>query len=123
MRGTIDIDVALSWKLDNISRAQDALNGAGLVSQLPITAEDMYHFRMEYIENRNLIAWTFMNPSDPLENFDIIITYDLAGKSAQQVDLATSSVRVLALENLIEMKRNSARPQDLEDVAALEKLR
>lgn len=56
VRGTIDINIALSWKLDNISRAQDASNGAGLVSQLPFTAEDMYHFRKEYIENRNLIA-------------------------------------------------------------------
>ena len=123
VRGTLDIDVALRWTYENLIAAEEALNSAGLRSRLPISANDMYYFRNEYIENRNLIAWTFYNPNDPLEQLDIIVTYDLTGKSVRQVQLTTGPVHVLSLEDLIEMKRTSARPQDLEDVAALEKFR
>ena len=122
-RGTIDIDVALRWNLDNLTRAEEALNGAGLVSRIPVSAVDVYRFRNEYIENRNLVAWNFHNPDDPLEQVDIIIAYDLNGKKTQPVNLPTGTVQVLSIDDLIDMKRSSGRPQDLEDVSALEKLR
>ena len=122
-RGTIDIDVALRWSLDELTRAEQALNGAGLVSRLPVNAQDIHSFRDEYIENRNLIAWNFHNPDNPVEQVDIIIAYDLTGKTTQPVELSTITVRVLSIDDLIEMKRGSGRAQDLEDAAALEKLR
>ena len=122
-RGTIDIDVALRWSLDELTRAEQALNGTGLVSRLPVNAQDIHSFRDEYIENRNLIAWNFHNPDNPVEQVDIIIAYDLTGKTTQPVELSTITVRVLSIDDLIEMKRGSGRAQDLEDVAALEKLR
>ena len=54
---------------------------------------------------------------------DIIITYDLTGKRTRRVNLPDGPVDILALDDLIEMKRASGRPQDLEDARALERLR
>ena len=122
-RGTLDIDIALRWDQENLTRAEGALIAAGLVCRIPVGAEDIFRFREEYIENRDLVAWSFYNPHDPLEQVDIIITYDLTGKRTQSVELPTGNVRLLSIEDLIEMKRRSGRPQDLEDAAALEKLR
>ncbi len=122
-RGTFDIDIALRWEQENLTRAEAALIAAGLVSRIPVSAEDIFRFREEYIENRNLVAWNFYNPQDSLEQVDIIITYDLTGKRTQSVELPTGSVRLLSIDDLIEMKRKSGRAQDLEDAAALEKLR
>ena len=123
VRGTLDIDVVVRWTRATLVRAEAALNAIGLVSRLPVTAREVYDFRDEYVRNRNLTAWNFYNPDDPLEQVDIIMTDDLAGKRTKAVALPTGPVRVLSVTDLIAMKRRSGRPQDLEDVRALEKLR
>ena len=122
-RGTMDIDLAVRWSLANLTRAERALNSAGLVSRLPISANDIHSFREEYINNRNLMAWNFHNPDKPLEQVDIVICYDLAGKKVRSMSLPQATVRVLSIDDLITMKQQSGRAQDIEDVAALEKLR
>ncbi len=122
VRGTVDIDLAIAWNRKNLVAAEKALNQVGLVSRLPVTAGDIFNFRKEYIENRNLIAWNFYNPNDLSEQVDIVITYDLKGKRTKRIQLSNGSVQILDLKELIKMKRKSARPQDIEDVLALEKL-
>ena len=122
VRGTFDIDVVLNWTKQTLARAEAALNGLGLVSRLPISAEDVFAFRDEYVQKRNLIAWNFYNPDDPVEQVDVIINYDLAAKRTKRIALSSGSVEILALADLIAMKRASGRPQDIEDVRALERL-
>jgi len=123
VRGTVDIDIVLAWNRKTVAAAEKALIELGLISRLPISANDVFDFRKEFIENRNLIAWNFYNPDDLSEQVDIIITYDLKNKRTKRIDLAGMPVRILSLKDLIDMKRLSARPQDVEDVKALEKLR
>ena len=122
VRGTVDIDVAISWSRKSLSSTEKALKEIGLVSRLPITADDIFDFRKEYIENRNLNAWNFYNPDDLSIQVDIIISYDLKGKRTKQIQLVSGPVQILDLRELIKMKRESARPQDIEDVHALERL-
>ncbi len=122
VRGTVDIDIAIAWNRKALAAAENALNDLGLVSRLPVSASDVFNFRQEYIENRNLVAWNFYNPSDLSEQVDINITYDLKGKRTKKIALSDTTVHVLSLPDLIRMKRESARPQDLEDVSALERL-
>lgn len=122
VRGTLDVDVVLRWTKTTVVRAEAALNGLGLVSRLPITAPDVYAFRNEYVKRRNLVAWNFFHPENPLEQVDLIITYDLTGKRTKRVELPAGAIHVLSRKDLIDMKRHSGRPQDLEDVRVLEKL-
>ena len=122
VRGTIDIDLVVRWTRQTLAKAESALNGIGLESRLPVGAADVYAFRDEYIENRNLIAWNFHNPDDPLEQVDIVINYDLTGKRTRRVELPSGPVEVLSVADLIAMKRASGRAQDIEDVRALERL-
>jgi hypothetical protein len=122
IRGTVDIDVALRWTKGDLAKAEDALRKIGLVSRLPITAQDVFQYRDEYIRNRNLIAWNFHNPADPSEQLDVIINFDAKGKRAVYKRLSTTSIPVLNIRDLIDMKKASGRPQDIEDIKALEKL-
>jgi hypothetical protein len=122
VRGTVDVDVILSWNLRSLEAAERALEKLGLVSRLPISAAEVYKFRDEYIRNRNLIAWNFWNPKDLSEQVDIIITEDLKGKTSRRIETREGPVTVLSRRDLIAMKRASGRPQDLEDVRALESL-
>jgi hypothetical protein len=121
VRGTVDVDVVIEWSLKNLEDTEKAFKQIGLVSLIPITAETLFHFRDEYIQNRNLIAWNFYDPSNPLNQVDVVINYDL--KSARHTKTIKNSlgvIRILSLNDLIKMKEASGRPQDLEDVKALD---
>lgn len=123
VRGTVDIDLVIRWTEETLVRAEAALKDIGLVPQLPIRAKDVFANRDDYIQNRHLVAWNFYNPDDPMEQVDIIITYDLATMHSQRLELPNGPVDVLSIDDLITMKRRSGRPQDLADVRALERLR
>jgi hypothetical protein len=122
VRGTMDVDVVINWDLRSLSDAEKALTGLGMVSRLPINADDVFQFRDEYINNRNLVAWNFHHPEDVSMQVDIIITYDLKGKGLVVYETLAGPIQILKLKDLIRMKRESGRPQDLEDIKALERL-
>jgi len=122
IRGTLDVNIALRWTKQDLENTVSTLKDIGLVSRLPITARDVFSFRDEYIRNRNLIAWNFHNPGDLSEQLDVIINFDAKGKRAVRKQLPGAAIPVLNIKDLIAMKRGSGRPQDLEDVKALEKL-
>ncbi len=123
VRGTIDVDITIDWDLSTLRRTEKVLKKLGLVSRLPISANDVFQFRDEYITNRNLIAWNFYNPEDVSQLINIIITYDLKDKGRQRLHTAAGPIHVLQMDELIRMKRESGRPQDIEDADALEKLK
>jgi hypothetical protein len=122
VRGTVDIDVVLKWTKSNLKKIVKTLNELGLVSRLPLDPESVFHFREEYIKNRNLIAWNFYDPKNPLHQVDIIITYDLEGAKVDHFKTPLGNISVLSLNDLIEMKRASGRTQDIEDIKTLENL-
>lgn len=123
MRGTVDVDVAIEWSLKNLQNTEKTLKELRLVSRIPVTAETVFHFREEYIQNRNLIAWNFYDPSNPLNQVDIIINYNLKSlRETKKVETTLGPIRILSLSELIKMKKASGRPQDLEDVKALSNL-
>src|SRR5579871_1317334 len=66
-RGTLDIDFIVSLDEKVFLKVEEALLALGFRSRLPITAHEVFMFREEYIKNRNLIAWSFYNPENPME--------------------------------------------------------
>lgn len=122
VRGTIDIDFITKWSLNNLVTIEKALNEIGLYSRLPITPDDLYNFKDEYIKNKNLIAWNFINPNDPSEQIDVVITFDLKNTSVKRIKVKGQTLNIISKKDLIKMKRQSGRDQDLIDIEALEKL-
>lgn len=122
IRGTIDIDIAITWTLQNLEKVEKALNQIGLVSLLPVDSKSVYHFREEYIEKRNMIAWNFNDPKNSINQVNILINYNLKSNHTKTVLTALGKIKILSRKNLIAMKKISGRPQDLEDVKALENL-
>ncbi|MCE5293288.1 MAG: hypothetical protein LLF94_01575 [Chlamydiales bacterium] len=121
-RGTFDIDFAIRWSLQNLEKVERTLNNLGLVSRIPVDAKTVFTFRDEYVQNRNLIAWNFYNPTKLNEQVDIIINYDLSKASVKTFSTHLGKIKVLNKSDLIAMKKSSGRPQDLEDVKSLEQL-
>jgi hypothetical protein len=122
VRGTVDIDCIIEHSEVHFVACEKALLSIGLTPRLPVSAHEVFQFRAEYIARRNLIAWGFYNPANPVEVVNVIITRDLAELKAVNLRYGIEKVCVLTVPDLIEMKRASGRPQDLEDIKMLEGL-
>lgn len=122
VRGTIDIDIVIDWSLKNLEKVEETLKEMGLISLIPVNSNNLFHFREEYIKNRHLISWNFYNPQNPANQVDIIINYDLKNAHAKTIATEGGKIKVLSKNDLITMKKASGRPQDLEDIIALENL-
>lgn len=122
VRGTLDIDLVLPLAEKYFVAAEKALHSLGLEARIPVQAKEVFAFRREYIEERNLVAWSFVNPANPGELVDIIITHDLSDFSLKTFKVQGSSVKVVSISDLIKMKQQSGREQDIADISALEKL-
>ena len=122
VRGTVDLDFVIALDEQQYELLEKALTGIGLTPRLPISAKEVFQFREEYINNRNLIAWSFINNNNPLELIDIIITHDANKMKTETLSADGMTINIATIDELIKMKKASGRPQDLEDIRALEKL-
>jgi len=123
LRGTVDVDFIIKWNKKTLIKAQEVLNSLGLISRLPIKAEEVFDFRDEYIKNKNLIAWNFYNPDDLTEQVEIIINQDLSDYKLKKLGTDDGEIILLSLDSLIEMKEQTDREQDKADVVALQRIR
>jgi len=122
VRGTVDLDFVIALDEQQYEQLENALISIGLTPRLPVSAKEVFQFREEYINNRNLIAWSFNNTHNPLELIDIIITHDAKKMKTKTLTVDGMAIEIATIGELIKMKKASSRPQDLEDIRALEKL-
>lgn len=121
-RGTLDIDFITRLDEKTFLKIESVLLSMGFQSRLPVTAQEVFKFREEYINNRNLVAWSFYNPANPIEVVDIIITENLDDFKTVEKKLSNFKLKIISKAGLIHMKKKSGREQDLADIKALEKL-
>lgn len=122
IRGTVDIDLVVKIDKAQFLATEKAFSAIGLRSRLPVSASEVFDFREEYINNKNLIAWSFYNPDNPLEVVDILVAHDLNNIYTTVKKIGRLKIQVASIPDLIVMKKQAGRPQDIEDIKALEKL-
>lgn len=122
VRGTIDIDLVINFSESDFIAAEKVFRSLELEPRLPVDGSQVFKFRKEYLENRNLIAWNFYNPRTLTECVDVIINQDRQKTDIKKFNLGEVTVKVASVDALIKMKTKSGRPQDLEDVKALKRL-
>lgn len=122
IRGTIDIDLVITISKSQFQATEQALLAIALQPRLPVSADEVFDFREEYIRNKNLVAWSFHNLLNPLEVVDILITHDLKKIHTISKIVGSLAIKVASIPDLISMKKQAGRPQDIEDIKALEKL-
>lgn len=72
--------------------------------------------RKEYIENRNLIAWSFVDFKNPTKQIDILINKDLKDLDIEYISFSGRKIPVASLKTLLKLKQEAGRPQDLVDI-------
>ncbi len=123
VRGTMDIDFVISLQPKCLEAAESALNSIGLTSRIPVTHAEISKFRKEYIEKRNLIAWGFIDKKDPTRIVDLLLTVDISKQKIVIKEVRGVPIKILSIQSLIKLKKSAGRPQDFEDIKALEKLK
>lgn len=122
VRGTVDIDLVIALNRRSFQQADKAMRSIHLLPRLPVEPDEVFSFREEYIQNRNMIAWTFVNPDNPLEMVNILITEDVGNIKTVTKKVYDFSLKLAAISDLIAIKKKAGRQQDIEDIKALKKL-
>lgn len=122
VRSTVDVNLSITFNKTQFKSIEKAMTSISLKSLLPVSAEDIFNFRVEYVTQRNLIAWSFVDYSDPARVVDFLIHEPLNLKHVKQVLVSGQKVPVLSLNKLLEMKKKSGRDKDLLDIKLIKEL-
>lgn len=128
-RMTADLDLLVDLSEPNLSAFLQAFEELGYKPRLPVPASALLdpERRREWVEQRNLKAFTFVHSLRPLQEVDLLLESPVSFEEAdrQKTLLAAGRLRipVISLDHLIAMKRVAARAQDAADVEALERLK
>jgi predicted nucleotidyltransferase len=120
LRATRDVDVVPDPDQDNLKRLDALLRELGGkvdVGGRLLGSESIATFLRT--GDRTLVR-TELGQVDILQGLPQVPRFEDLEKQARDVDIEGLAVRVCSLDHLLEMKRASDRPRDLEDVEALE---
>lgn len=127
-RMTVDLDLVLDLAPAAVRRALDVLLALGLLPRLPV---DPYDFadpviREQWRTAKKLTVFSLYDPADPFREVDLFaaapLPFDELAAEATTVRLDGVDVPVASVAHLIAMKTAVGRPQDLQDVAALQRI-
>jgi len=125
-RMTADIDVLVDLSPQPAGAVIAALTRVGFSPRLPVPAAAFADpaIRQRWIDEKGMRVFSLWDARNPMIEVDLFTEHpinfnDLMDRSVL-VDALGTRVRVVSIEDLIALKRLAARPQDDEDIRALE---
>ncbi len=128
LRLTADLDLMLDMGEENLAEFVAAMQALKFKPKMPgVSAGDFLdaNKRAMWKREKNMLVFSFVqNKGYQLIDIllDFSIDFNLAAKRKKVVRAKGISIPIVGLDDLIQLKRNSGRPQDLADIAALEQL-
>jgi len=125
-RMTADIDVIVDLQPAAAERLMAALGEVGLRPRAPVAAAQfaVEANRRAWAEEKGMRVFSMWDPRNPMLEVDIFIEhpidFELLVARSVVVELGPHRVSVACIEDLIALKRLADRPQDREDIRALE---
>jgi hypothetical protein len=127
-RFTADLDLAVALEGSVLAVASRVLHGLGLRNRLPVGEDELARpgAVREWIDERNLRAFTFVDPADPLREVDLVldspVPFEEMLRTADRLSSGSLTLAVASIAVLIRMKSGTGRAQDASDVEALRRL-
>jgi hypothetical protein len=128
LRTTADLDLVIHLEHENALLAVRALAGLGYRPRAPVAPELFADqtVRDGWVKEKRLMVFSFWHPARPALEVDLFVNepfaFDEVYSRALAVPLDHTTATVIALEDLIALKKASGRPEDQMDIAALEAL-
>jgi len=125
-RMTADIDVIVDLARLPAERVIVALGKLGLVPRAPVPALAFADesARRAWIDEKGVRVFSMWDPQNPMVEVDLFVDHpvDFEELWARSVafDVRGDRVRVVSIDDLIRLKRLADRPQDRDDIRALE---
>lgn len=129
LRFTKDLDLLIDLAPANASRAMQVLDACGLKARVPVPLSDFADAekRRDWYENRNMLVFQVWHPTDPFCTVDVFIRnpidFDSLWQRSIVANLGRTDCRIASIEDLIAMKTQAGRPQDLRDIDELRRIR
>jgi hypothetical protein len=126
VRATVDVDIVLNLEPDNVLKAMAALKAINYQPLLPVDPGQFADERTRQMwrEEKNMIVFQMRNPARESTRLDIFVQepfpFEREFAQAKWENVAGIPSPVLGLEQLLRMKRESGRPQDLADIDQLQ---
>jgi len=129
VRFTADIDLVLDPEAAATRRAVAALGALGYRPRAPVAFEDFANpeMRSRWARDKGLTVFSAFSPDHTATELDLFVEapfdFERAYGNAVRFEVAPGrEATFVGMSDLIEMKRRAGRPQDLQDVDALESL-
>lgn len=124
-RMTYDIDLMVFPEPDNILKMVDKLGTWGYKTKVPVDPRELADEakRKRWIEEKGMKAMSFYSDTSPLAEIDLLFDLtiscvDLKSRSVS-FDLEGEKIPTISIHDLIELKHQAGRKQDLSDVEHL----
>lgn len=125
-RSTADLDIIIDMSPLNIKRLFSTFKKIGFVPKVPVTADQFMikKNRAKWIKEKNMKVFSFVNLNNPIELVDIFVIEPIPYHKARKMLITEKelSVPVLAIDDLIRLKKKAGRDQDLLDISDLQRL-
>jgi hypothetical protein len=128
VRLTADLDLFLEMGAANLGKFIGAMTALGYKPKVPVKAEDFINpeKRRQWKEEKGMQVFSFYHPDKPMDLIDVFVDepmpYEEVKRQKKVVEARGIPIPVLSVKHLKQLKRISARPQDLADIEALEEM-
>jgi hypothetical protein len=127
-RVTQDIDLIVSTRKTNILKVTAVLKNLDYTPRLPVDTLDLTDSRKvkDWIENRNLKAFSFYHKKDQFKVIDLLLVHPLqfeeSFKNKTVKKVKEIEIYLVSLSDLIKTKEFAGRMQDTSDIKMLKKI-
>jgi len=128
LRTTVDLDLVLDLEGGKVRAALQALGELGYLPRAPVPLGDFAdkQKRARWAEEKNMMVFSLYHPGGTAFEVDLFVRepfdFDRAWQRRTVVRLERTEVPVVALQDLVELKEQAHRPQDMADLEALRSL-
>lgn len=128
-RLTADVDLAVDLAPEEAAKTIRALVAKGFQPQVPVAAEAFADpvLREVWLHEKHMRAFSLVDPTNPMRVVDLLLKPEIPFAEllarSQEASVNKTKVRIASIDDLIALKRQANRPQDVADVLQLEAIR
>jgi len=127
-RLTADLDIIIDLEPVKARQAIEVLQRAGFMAEIPVDIREFAdeNVRRSWMAEKNMKALSLHDGEIPPTVIDILaespVAFEDLYERAKLISVDGMSLRIASIPDLIALKRQSGRPEDLSDIAELEKI-